>query len=282
MSLFDKFRKKQPAKEITEKPSNFPEMLMVKLLYSSEPVIQSSLVVEEIKKTYPNMEASTAEAALLFTFPDIKIQLEDAIIPAQHMLAPLDANDAISLPDEAFQQNWHWEEAKTKAAECKYGILATDFMTRTLEYHSRHRLFMTTLIAAIKVMKPTVVYSVYAQKLMSPDRLAEIWETQENGYLDALLNVRLFNITGSTENEMIMDTIGLYAFGLPDLQVRFSGYEANQVGKLLWDYAYYIFDNGDVIKDGNTVMGVAEGSKWKCQHEASLLAPYRQVINIMP
>jgi hypothetical protein len=78
-----------------------------------------------------------------------------------------------------------------------------------------------------------------------------------------------------------MDTLGLAALGLPDLQCHFHGLEVNEVAGLLYNTAWYVFENGDVIEDGQTVDGV-DGHRWRCQHEVALVPPEREVLDINP
>ena len=70
-----------------------------------------------------------------------------------------------------------------------------------------------------------------------------------------------------------MDTRGLSEIGLQDLQCHFRNLDPNNVSRVLFNTAVYLFDNGPVIESGNTVAGVEEGSKWECQFENALVAP---------
>jgi len=149
-----------------------------------------------------------------------------------------------------------------------------------LEYKTRHRLYMEFLVAVIKHIRPDVICPMTAQKLLQPDLTVKVWEMGYVTNLVALINVRMFNITNSQEKYMVMDTVGLHALGLPDLQIRFADQDPDDVGALLYNFADYIFDNGDVIKDGNTIDGAVKGSRWECMHEPSLIQPSRWVINI--
>ncbi len=51
---------------------------------------------------------------------------------------------------------------------------------------------------------------------------------------------------------------------------------------MLANTGYYIFESGDVIENGHTVEGITAGSKWRCQHEDSLLKPTRIVLDLDP
>ncbi|PZR27216.1 MAG: hypothetical protein DI535_11215 [Citrobacter freundii] len=62
----------------------------------------------------------------------------------------------------------------------------------------------------------------------------------------------------------------------------FGSYDANTIAGLLWNYLYYIFENGDIIESGNTLQGIEHGSKRKCTRTFSLVPPERVVSDIAP
>jgi hypothetical protein len=99
--------------------------------------------------------------------------------------------------------------------------------------------------------------------------------------LDAALNARLFRVD-DRPGEIVMDTLGLAALGVPDLQCHFKGLEAGRVAGFLRGVGTYVFENGDVIGDGNTVQGLEPSQRWACRHEMALIAPARVVIDIDP
>jgi len=160
--------------------------------------------------------------------------------------------------------------------------LVTDLMSRTLPYKARVNLFMDFLTAVIRVTQPNAVYTFHGDKILNPVAITNLWDTDKTQALYALCNVRLFNVSNEPEKrELLMDTLGLHALGLPDFQVRFTGLNENEIANLLWTYAYHVYEYGDIIEEGDTMEGLA-GSKWKCVKELSLVAPERMVINIIP
>ena len=92
------------------------------------------------------------------------------------------------------------------------------------------------------------------------------------------VNIRLFNVQDS--NDIIVDTLGMYAIGLPDIQYHFHGLNANDVISHALNIAAYIFDKGDIIKSGDTIQSIFENVQWKCQYEKSLLKPHREILDI--
>ncbi len=281
MGLFDRFKKKEKVEETAERLENFPEMLSAKLLFFEKPILTTDKILDELKLYFANVENPGSDNALLFFFPDIGIELEDTTIPAQcTIFIPDDTSPEVEITEEAFQQNWHWKNANETAKKCKYEILVFDFMTRTLDYKTRLDLFMNFLVAVSKATNPQVIYSINSQKLIEPNSLVNSWDGQKKETLFGSINVRLFNITNSDTKEILMDTVGLSVLGLPDFQLRFSSLNESKVAELLWDYAYYIFEQGDIIEDGNTLLGLEPNSKWECERKISLTKPERIVINV--
>lgn len=283
MGLFDRLKKKQKASEPEEQLENAPGLLNMKLLFEHKPNTDSQLILNELHKHYREVNHPQDGKSLLFFFPEIKVAFTDGLLPAQcSILLPDKTNSKAEIKEEAFQQNWHWQEAENVAHSCQHEILITDFMTRSLDYKTRFSLFMNFLTAVTKATKPQVVYAVTAQKLVEPKALIKDWDGEEKDGLKTLINVRLYNINNGEEGETLMDTVGLHQFGLPDFQIRFTSHDPSQIGGLLWNYAYYVFDNGDVIENGNTLAGLGNNSKWMCERQLSLVGPERIVVNVQP
>lgn len=281
MGLFDRFKKKEKIEEPVERLENYPQMLNAKLLFFEKPNLNTDKILSELKLYFKNVDKPSNDKALLYFFPDIKIELKDGTISAQcSIFIPDDTNAKAEISEEAFQQNWHWFEANETAEKCKYEILVTDFMTKTMDYKTRLDLFMNFLVAVTKATNPQVVYSVSSQKLIDPLSLIKSWDGEEREILFGIMNVRLFNISNSSTMEILIDTVGLSLLGLPDFQIRFADLDESEVARLLWNYGYYIFEQGDVIESGNTLLGLEPNSKWRCERQISLAAPERVTINV--
>lgn len=281
MRLFDRLKKKGRESESEERLANAPEMLNVKLLFVEKPIIDSEVVLAELCKYYPSVDHPQDGKSLLFFFPEIEVQFTDGAVAAQCAIFLPDDKNA-EIKQEAFQQNWHWQEAEAVARSCHYEVLLTDFMTRTLDYKVRFELFMNFVAAVIKATQPQIAYAVTTQKLLEPKALVKDWDSREKEDLSALVNIRLYNISNGKAGETIMDTVGLHQFGLPDFQIRFTNYNPSEMGGLLWNYAYYLFESGDVIENGNTLPGLGRDSKWICDRQISLVGPERVVLDVQP
>jgi hypothetical protein len=281
MGFFD-FGKKKKADVIPEESlRNYPQMLTAKLLFTDKPVIDKDHITSELKTTHPGVHSPDSESALLYFFPDTEVQFEDGSIAAQcTIFLPNTGDEKAEVAPEALQQNWHWAEADETAAACRYEFLISDFMSRTLDYKVRLALFMDFLVAVTRAVSPQAVYSVAAQKLIAPNDLVDSWTNPDQRTLHGLVNVRLFNISNGSAGEVLMDTVGLYLLGLPDFQIRFANLDEGAVGQALWNYAYYVYEHGDIIDDGNTIQGITPQSKWKCERQIAAVAPERVVIHL--
>ena len=118
-------------------------------------------------------------------------------------------------------------------------------------------------------------------RLVAPD---EYVVSLEHGarLMDAAVNVRVFKVADGRPGEHVMDTRGLTAFGLPDLQIHFHTLAVPRVAELLFAYAEYTFDKGDVLTNDSVVRGVESTDEWECRRAKSLVAPHRDVIDILP
>ena len=70
-----------------------------------------------------------------------------------------------------------------------------------------------------------------------------------------------------------MDTLGLSALGLTDLECHFRGLDSRAVSRVLYNTAIYLAERGPVIEDGHTVPGIHRDEKWKCRQTRSLRCP---------
>ncbi|MCC6724776.1 MAG: DUF4261 domain-containing protein [Saprospiraceae bacterium] len=182
--------------------------------------------------------------------------------------------------EKTFHQSWDWREAESVVKQCNYEIMLTDLMSRELDYKLRLEYFQKFIASIVEAMNPKAIWISNGEKIMNKDEYLDKFSINDYRNLGGFINVRLFNIQESN-GEMIMDTLGLNSLGLPDFQIRFSNYNPSDIAGLLFNYGSYIYDNGVVIKNGNTIQGVEENQNWKCYFRESLIEPKRIVIEII-
>jgi hypothetical protein len=256
---------------------------MVELLYEVSPEINAHALLSELRKRCGRVDKlGEKDDVYLYAFPDLTIEYTDSTVCAQVFLAYPNKEKGKLDVEEALQQSWAWREARETIAMCSTSLLLTDMMTRGLEHKIRLNLFHNALESVLTIAPCKVIHWVASQQVINPSTYLKARRSDDFHPLRFALNVRFYRISSGKEGEMLMDTMGLGTLGLPDLQCHFLGLDPDQVARVLYNTAYYIFDNGDIIHDGNTIQGIKPDDKWKCQHEMALAKPEREVIDVNP
>lgn len=255
--------------------SNIPELLSARLLFTVKPALDAASLAAALRKDFKQVD--NPDDSLLYFFPDYPVTFNDGKqLPAQIMVAAAERPSTSDYLAAALQQSWHWSEAATVVAACEHEVIVTDFMTRILEYTMRVELFQKALDAIVRLLNPQAIYFTTSDKVVEPVAYLK----RGPAVLEGLLNVRFFNIADSDTQEMFLDTLGLHALGLPDFQLRFASLDPNELVGALVNYSYYIFENGPIIEDGNTIQGITPADKWICHYTDSLLGPERLAIQL--
>ena len=164
--------------------------------------------------------------------------------------------------------------------------MISDFMASGLEYKKRCRLLTRLLETALDIFpKCTAVWVPSSGKLLMRDQVLSNPCDGDDRFIYWGVNVRFFNIEGTSD--AVVDTLGLYAIGLPDVQYHFHGLDLNAVVNHAYNVASYIFENDVPVKDGETIDGIFENGidrsvQWPCHYEMSLIQPRREVMDICP
>ena len=99
--------------------------------------------------------------------------------------------------------------------------------------------------------------------------------------LDAWSNVRMFIINAQWS---LMDTVGNWQLDIPDVEACFhsESFEFNEVDNFLRNVSLYMLNNGDVIKDGDTMDGPGDVA-WQANYfDNGLCDPPRPVLRWLP
>jgi hypothetical protein len=174
------------------------------------------------------------------------------------------------LPDVS--QTWDWEDAESVVARCRRSLLITEMYGEGRTPQERWRAMSGAVAELIRHTHPTVLSWPQSQRVGDPELFAA-------GELDGLINVRYFSIANDP-GAMVMDTLGLHVFGLPDVQCHFRDRGPAEIATMLFSTAAYLFRSGDVIADGNTISGPQGDERLVCFREPALLEPRRQVIDV--
>jgi hypothetical protein len=171
-----------------------------------------------------------------------------------------------------FSQTWAWPEAQTEVARATACVAVVEVMGHPHEPGDRLTAFRAVAEALAATTDPLAIWSPNVCKFVPP--------AHADG-LEPYINVRLFRVEDG-DGELVMDSLGLHALGLPDVQCRFRSIDPGDMAPVLYNTAAYIVDHGDVIGDGHTIAGPRGDERWRCRHETALIGPDRTVIDIEP
>ena len=261
----------------------FAETYSVELYMKEKPIILENKLLENIKKYCGNVKIiSNEDKNLTFAFMDYILNYRNVSVPVTMMISISDEESESEKLRRSLEQSWNYDKDKGAIESCKIKVLVTDLMAIGLEYKKRVELFQKALYAIVELINCEGINFHIAEQLISrEDYLENNPLNDEYDPLFGILNVRLFNIEGQ-KNEYIMDTLGLSAIGLCDLQCHFKNLNPNEISNILYSYGYYIFDNQDAIDDMKTIEGISKEDQWICQPEVAIAGPERVVLDINP
>ncbi|MFN8395414.1 MAG: DUF4261 domain-containing protein [Bacteroidia bacterium] len=273
----------------------FARVYMVELLFNDMPLdlhqtqIYKALLahfgaVDHLGEDKP---ATQGNRLLQFAFPGKGTVTESGAMPFIMAMMVPDRQNKLPLENEphyapSFTQSWLFPDAKEALENCRYSLMVNDMLASGVEYRQRLRMFMRTLYTIVDVLRPVAIHFRHSQQFIKTERFLDNHPDNEDyDLLMGAMNVRFFKSEGE-DDTFVMDTLGLVALGVPDLQMHYHGFEPSQVAGVLNGTGHYIFEHGDVIQDGHTLSGWDPEQRWVCQHEASLIEPTRLVLDINP
>lgn len=200
-------------------------------------------------------------------------------MPSQVMLSecmPVNAPHGDALDRSQF---WDVQDGAALLDACPWQVMVSDFVASGLPHVERAEILSTWLDICLALF-PTCqgVYFEASRKLLTAEQIRSQTHTGISKLLYGMVNARFFNIQGT--DDMLVDTLGLYAFGLPDVQYHFHGLDPNAVVNHAYNTAAYQFEHNAPIQSGHTIEGLQPGSKWTCRYEPALVQPARDVLDM--
>ncbi len=246
----------------------------VELLFDSQPRIDVKAAVAELEGSIGSVDHKESGDQNMFFLIDHQVTYEGGKqVPSQLLLAHADPNKDQDLLEEEIQQSWQTPNASEIVSRTKYKVLLTDIMASGLEPKERHFILSNALRAFTKHSNCIGVANKRSQQIIDAEEL----NTTSNPLL-GFINIRFFN---AGEQGLLMDSLGLAALGMYDIQCHYVDLDPNEVSSQLYNIAYYIFDEVPEFNNGHTIAGVNE-QNWKVQFEESLVAPHRDVLDLNP
>lgn len=261
----------------------FQHVYFADILFEDAPCIDVDKLCTAMQRYCGNVKMERhPDGGFQFFHLDHPIQFDDGSALPQAVISAARGPVVQDQLSAALGQSWDWPEAEEIVPRHRFSLIFCDLFASRLDYKLRLRLFKNSLRALLDVTSPLAIHWRSSQQVVSPEAFRRSFSPEQFDEVYPAVNVRLFNITDSSNKAMLMDSLGLAALGIPDVQCHFAGIEANAMARQLYDCAYYLFEHGDIIQDGEVVDGIAPGQHWRCQHEIAMLAPERVVLDLNP
>lgn len=275
-------------KQDTQDKAEFQNIYFMRLLFEEQPQRPDTEAIgRALESCFGQVDlVSPGPGLVSFAVKKYPVTYKDGVVPAQVLMTEVQEFDQNSIDAFSRSQLWDVPDGGELLSSCRYQVSIFDMMSAGLEYKQRCELLMDWLETALKLFPDcTAVWVTPAGKLFTADMVREHEIPRADRFVYFGVNARFFNIQGT--EDQIVDTLGMYAIGLPDVQYHFCGLDPNRVVNHAYNVASYLFDKDAPIKSGETIDGLLEGNmsrevQWRCQYEDALIQPVRCVMDICP
>lgn len=249
-----------------------PIPLVAELWFLEPPDLTDAELLAALRSLSPDTQAQEDSITVPYVVPDRDGQVDGGPAPLVTVVMPATPLGQSGKERPDVSQTWDWEGAEAAVARGTAGLIVTELLIAGWSAQDRVAAITRVLAELCRLTSPVAIHWAQSQHVSDPQTLAV-------DDLSGIVNVRFFTVAGD-DNAMVLDTLGLHVFGLPDLQCHFRDREPGGIAGLLYATALYVFDSGDVIADGNTISGLDSGERYVCRREMSLLEPSRLVLDV--
>lgn len=264
------------------------QLLIAQLLFTEKPQQASpeklQAALEKFVGTVNNISENPEQPS--YAVEKFKAEFKDSVpIPVlASFVGPYDF--AAELDELTSSQFWDVKNGTELMNACKYSVSAFSMLSGGLHYKQQAELFLAQIEAALECYPDCkAIYVPHSGKLTLP---SYFYEGRQYGmtqnFIRTAVNARFFRISNS--EDMVVDTLGFYAFGAADVQVHFHGMEPGHVVEYVYNIADYLFQSEFVVKSGDTIDGIDRDGRiqpyieWHAQYEDALIQPVRTVLDI--
>lgn len=264
--------------------AGFAQVYAVELLCEAPPRIEAGEILPCVRDRVGAaslVDPNAKSGGLNIHFPQHRVPFKGESVPVQAVVGLLQHPVDDRFLSAALDQTWDWPKAREAVAIHRVSVVVSDLLASGLPYKERLDLFQSTLLGVLEIVPAAALLWRPCGRLVDPTAYRRSHrEGKSRDPLFGPLNVRMF--PAEENGDVLMDTLGLSALGLPDLQCRFQGVDPNSVAGLLHGAARYVYDKGDVLGDGHTVPAPDGKGKWSCRVGEASAPPARQVVEIVP
>ncbi len=243
------------------------------LLYEQPPKLLTHELVDRLRAETPVDVVSQSESVIQLAHPGHLVHTADADIPSLTNIVRWSKPVEPASFASALEQTWDWPQAESALDRCRYQLLVADLTGMALPYKERYGLISTVAAAVTELTHPTAIHWEPAGCLVEPRTL--------RSHLTWACNVRAHFIVNH-KGDKLMDTMGLAAIGLRDVQCLYRGLDPSEIAKWMYLLGRQIFAKGDFIADGESIPGVDPAQQWASHHDTALIPPSRPVLDVRP
>lgn len=218
------------------------------------------------------------DSTLHFALPDYPSKLEGVQVPLQVAVLAL---EGVSVDELALclRQSWTWPDAGEVAAHCRASLTLSDFYGAGVDRRVRLALFHGALSALLEEVPVRAVQWLPSQQVVAPGAYLEQL-AQGEGLRGSAVNVRRYRLHSTEGIIHVVDTMGLAAFGLPDLQLSFTRLEPARVADWLYAQATLLFEEGEAFASRPALASIHGDEDWRMTEALSTASPTRRVLDI--
>lgn len=287
--LDSKEKKEAELKQDLSQKAEPHHLYQMYLLFREKPKKpETETIRAALEKRFGDVDVVSADRKLTsFAIKKYTAVFEEGTMPGQVLMGEATELEQSRIGAMERTQFWDVSNGEELLNSCGYWVLLSDFMSSVMDYKPRCEMLTGWLEIGLELFPDCeAVWIPASGKLLTADQVRKNPQQGEGRFLYFALNARFFKIENT--EDMIVDTLGLYALGLPDLQYHFHTLDPNLVVNHGYNAAIYIFENNAPIKSGETIDGLDDKGnmswdvQWKCQYENALIQPARELMDICP
>lgn len=181
-------------------------------------------------------------------------------------------------------QTWDWPEAAGAVASARHRRLLAFVGLEGLPARVAARVLRGSVACTVEASLPCAVAWHPAGRVVRPDVVVLAHDDPANeDFLWPSVNIRMFE-DPAPGHAVLLDTLGLGTYGLPDLQAHFRPDTTLTRGRVAFWLSYvarFVAERPGSVGPGDTFPGPGGGS-WRCGLEQALVGPERGVIDLDP
>ena len=261
-------------------PSVNTAVFIIRLLCDKDPELDGAALLSKLRTVDESIRQLSDDGSMIYVNERYGIEFIAGKPAAPIMVCMAENIDQREL-EMALEQTWDLPEAASAVKECQHAILICEMQGQFLKSKDRLANLQKVLATVLGIADVKAVHWPTSRRIVNPQTIMEALEQGEyDSIANGAVNVRLYNIE-DTENEIVMDTIGMEYLSLTDFQCHFKDLPPSEVAATLFGCAGYLLNESPNIESGHTIEG-CDGMPWLCSFEHALIEPGRQVIDLHP